>query len=67
MPRSKRITPVELPARGLRERAGEPVVCLTAYIPPRLARSVKVRAATEGRTLSSIVTAALELAERATG
>jgi hypothetical protein len=54
---------IELP-RGTRERANGQVTRITAYLPPPLARSVKVRAAEEGRTVSAVVSAALELAER---
>lgn len=46
--------------RGIRERAGGRVFCLTAYLPSELGQAAKVQAAKQGRTLSALVTQALE-------
>jgi hypothetical protein len=51
--------------RGTCERANGQVTRITAYLPPRQARSLRVRAAQQGQTVSALVSAALELAERA--
>jgi hypothetical protein len=51
-------------ARGTCARAHGHVTRITAYLPPPLARSVRVRAAEEGRTVSAVVSDALELAQR---
>ena len=67
MPRSKPNTKPNALIRGYRERVHGDAVCLTAYVSPKLARSVRVRAAEQGRTISALVSAALEQAERSQG
>lgn len=51
-------------ARGTCARADGHVTRITAYLAPPLARSLRVRAAEQGRTVSAVVSDALELAER---
>lgn len=59
MPR-KPVSPIAKPSRGLSPRKRGPAVsCLTAYVPVELARTLRVRAATDGRTASAIVADAL--------
>lgn len=51
--------------RGSCPRAnGADVTRITAYLSPPLARSLRVRAAEEGRTVSAVVSDALEHAKR---
>lgn len=45
--------------RNRRARKGGDVAAISAYVPVRMARAVKVRAATTGATVSSIVAEAL--------
>jgi len=57
----KAAKPKAMPSsRGLLERPTGPVARLAVYMPPELAVSAKVRAATERRTVSSLVIDALE-------
>lgn len=50
--------------RGACARAKGEVTRITAYLPPSLARSLRVRAAQQGRTVSAVVSDALEQAAR---
>jgi len=60
MARKTRPEPVPPSPRARRARKrGPDVACLTAYLPPELARALRVRAATDGRTASAIVADAL--------
>lgn len=53
------------PPRGTLKRVrGGPVTKITASVSPQLARAVRVRAAQQGRTVSDLVSDALERAER---
>ena len=72
-PRAPRVRPVVAPLAPLpavelapvivasddRRSRGRSVSTLTAYVPPELARSLRIRAAEEGTTCSSIIGAAL--------
>ena len=60
-------TPIEPPRSALKRRRGQPVTKITASVSPQLARAVRVRAATQGRTVSDVVSEALERAEREAG
>lgn len=51
------------PPRGTCDRVHGQVTRITAYLPPPQARSLRVRAAEQGRTVSAIVSDALALAE----
>jgi hypothetical protein len=65
MRRSKLVPSSATQIRGYRVRASGDAVCLTAYVAPDLARAVRLRAATEGRTISALVSEALERSESA--
>ncbi len=60
MPR-KLSSSVAKPSRGLSPRKRGPAVsCLTAYVAEELGRRLRVRAASDGRTVSAVVAEALE-------
>jgi hypothetical protein len=57
----KRKAPKTQAPRGTRERKeGGQVVVLTAYLPPELAQRARIRAVSEGRTVSAVVAHALQ-------
>jgi hypothetical protein len=64
--KSKRSKGIE-PPRGTLQRVHGQVTRITAYLPPPQARSLRVRAAEQGRTVSAVVSDALELAELSAG
>ena len=59
-PSSRAASPAPGKPRGLAARKrGPAVACLTAYVDPELARALRMRAASDGRTASALVGDAL--------
>ena len=56
---AKSPAPVAAPVPASPRRRSGPVATLTAYVPPELARALRVRAAETGVTASSIIAAAV--------